>query len=200
MFGVIQGVGGFPRIYTNKQIGFLLPHNDFGYLISMIYTKLKKEDNWQHITYMPNTGMTYKGKFPVYGGVMSKMHHKAFYKDNKLALFQDSNPIAMQTVRDYYITLPNGKTIKDTCLANKLYISNKLWGRYAFVFENIELHSGDVITVFSEAAYTIGCYFKLKMLFNEKGESGSTAYDVEHKVIEWLPPTKENIIQEYHFD
>lgn len=166
----------------------------------MKYTKLKKEDNWQHITYMTNTGMTYKRKFPVYMGAMSKMRHKAFYKDNKLALIQDSNIFAMDGVRDYYIILPNGKVVKDFGYANKVYVSNKLWGRDAFVFENIELHSGDIITVFSEAAYTIGCYFKLKMLFNEKGESESVGYDVEHKVIEWLPPTKENIIQEYHFD
>lgn len=197
MFGVTQGGGGFPRIYTNKQIGFLLPHNDFGYLISMQYSKLKKEDNWQHITYMPNTGMLYKRKFPVYIGVMSKMRHKAFYRDNKLALYHIT---AMDTVRDYYITLPNGQIIKDTCFARNVYVSNKLWGRGVFVFENIELHSGDVITVFSEAAYTIGCYFKLKMVFNEKGESECIGYDVEHKVIEWLPPTNENRIQEYHFD
>ena len=199
MFGISQG-GGSPRLYTNKQIGFLLPHNDWGYLISMRFTKLKKEDNWQHITYMPYTGMKYKGKFPVYMCSMSKMHHKAFYKDNKLALIQDSDIFAMDTVRDYYITLPNGQIIKDNCLARNVYVSNKLWGRGAFVFENIELHSGDVITVFSEAAYTIGCYFKLKMIFNEKGESESVGYDVEHKVIEWLPPTKENSIQEYYFD
>ena len=197
MFGVTQGGGGFPRIYTNKQIGFVLPQNEFGYVISMNYTKLKKEDNWQHITYMPNTGLTYKRKFPVYVGVMSKMNHKAFYKDNKLALIQVS---AMDTVRDYYITLPNGQIIKDIAFARNVYVSNKLWGRGAFVFENIELHSGDVITVFSEAAYTIGCYFKLKMVFNEKGESQCTGYDVEHKVIEWLPPTNENRIQEYRFD
>ena len=197
MFGVNQGGGGFPRIYTNKQIGFFVPHNNLGYLISMAYSKLKKEDNWQHITYMPNTGLTYKRKFPVYVGAMSKMRHKAFYKDNKLALIHYSN---MDTVRDYYIILPNGKIVKDFGFANKVFVSNKLWGRNAFVFENIELHSGDVITVFSEAAYTIGCYFKLKMDFNEKGESESTGYDVEHKVIEWLPPTKENIIQEYRFD
>ena len=177
-----------------------MPHNDSGYLLSMTMSKLKKEDNWQHITYMPNTGLTFRRKIPIYKGAMSKMHHKAFYKDNKLALIQDSNIYAMDTVRDYYIILPNGKIVKDFGFANKVYVSNKLWGRGAFVFENIELHSGDVITVFSEAAYTIGCYFKLKMLFNEKGESGSTAYDVEHKVIEWLPPTKENIIQEYYFD
>lgn len=197
VFGITQGGGGSPHIYTNKQIGFFLPHNDFGYLISMRYTKLKKEDNWQHITYMTNTGMFYKGKIPIYVGVMSKMQHKAFYKDNKLVLF---NIAGMDGVRDYYITLPNGKTIKDTCFARKVYISNKLWGRGAFVFENIELHSGDIITVFSEAAYTIGCYFKLKMEFNEKGESESTGYDVEVKVIEWLPTTNENKIQEYHFD
>ena len=166
----------------------------------MRYSKLKKEDNWQHITYMPNTGMKYNGKFPVYIAAMSKMHHKAFYKDNKLALIQDSNILAMDSVRDYYITLPNGQIIKDIGFARNVYVSNKLWGRYAFVFENIELHSGDVITVFSEAAYTIGCYFKLKMVFNEKGESESVGYDVEHKVIEWLPLNYEKNIQEYHFD
>ena len=177
-----------------------MPHNDFGYLISMKYTKLKKEDNWQHITYMANTGMTYKRKFPVYMGAMSKLHHKAFYRDNKLALIQDSNIFAMDTVRDYYITLPNGQIIKDTGFARKVYASNKLWGRDGFVFENIELHSGDVISVFSEAAYTIGCYFKLKMEFNEKGECECSGYDAETKVIEWLQPTIENRIQEYHFD
>lgn len=163
----------------------------------MRYSKLKKEDNWQHITYMPNTGMTYKLKFPMYVGVMSKMHHKAFYKDNKLVL---SNIGGADGVRDYYITLPNGQIIKDIAFAKRVYVSNKYWGRGAFVFENIELHSGDIITVFSEAPYTIGCYFKLKMEFNEKGESQSVGYDVEHKVIEWLPPNNENIIQEYHFD
>ena len=200
MFGINQGGGGFPRTYTNKQIGFLLPHNEGGYLISMYFTKLKKEDNWQHITYMPNTGLWYNGKFPVYIGSMSKLHHKAIYKDNKLALMQVSHILAWDTVRDYYITLPNGQIIKDVCFAESVYVSNKLWGYSAFVFENIELHSGDVITVFSKAAYTIGCYFKLKMVFNEKGESESVGYDVEHKVIEWLPPTNENIIKEYHFD
>lgn len=174
-----------------------MPHNDFGYLISMNYTKLKKEDNWQHITYMANTGMRYNGKIPVYIGGMSKMHHKAIYRDNKLALIQVAN---MDRVRDYYITLPNGQIIKDIGFARNVYVSNKLWGRGAFVFENIELHSGDVITVFSEAAYTIGCYFKLKMEFNEKGESEGTGYDVEVKVIEWLSPDRDNIIQEYHFD
>ena len=198
VFGINQGGGGLPRLYTNKQIGFLLPHNDSGYLISMVYSKLKKEDNWQHITYMPYTGMKYKGKIPLYIGGMSKMQHKAFYSDNKLALIH--NTTARDTVRDYYITLPNGQIIKDICFARNVYVSNKLWGRGAFVFENIELHSGDVITVFSEAAYTIGCYFKLKMVFNEKGESQSVGYDVEHKVIEWLPPTNENRIQEYHFN
>ena len=190
----------FPRLYTNKQIGFLLPHNDFGYLISMIFTKLKKEDNWQHITYMAYPGTLYKRKIPLYIGAMSKMHHKAFYRDNKLALIQDSNIFAMDTVRDYYITLPNGQIIKDICFARNVYVSNKLWGSYAFVFENIELHSGDVITVFSEAAYTIGCYFKLKLEFNEKGESESVGYDVEHKVIEWLPPIKDNVIADYYFN
>lgn len=200
MFGVTQDGEGSPRLYTNKQIGFLLPHNDLGYLISMKYTKLKKEDNWQHITYMADTGMRYKRNFPVYMGAMSKLNHKAFYRDNKLALIQDSNIFAMDTVIDYYVTLPNGQIIKDIGFARKVYVSNKLWGRGAFVFENIELHSGDVITVFSEAAYTIGCNFKLKMVFNEKGESQCTGYDVEHKVIEWLPPDNKNIIQEYHFD
>ena len=202
MFGINQGGGGLPRLYTNKQIGFLLPHNDLGYLISMTYTKLRKEDNWQHITYRANTALTYKRKFPVYAGAMSKLQHKAFYRDNKLALIHDTKPFifAMDTVRDYYITLPNGQIIKDNGYARNVYGSNKLWGRGAFVFENIELHSGDVITVFSEAAYTIGCYFKLKMEFNEKGESQSNGYDVEHKVIEWLPPTSDNVIQDYYFD
>lgn len=177
-----------------------MPHNDSGYLLSMTMSKLKKEDNWQHITYMPNTGLTFRRKIPIYKAAMSKLHHKALYSNNKLALIQDSNIYAMDRVRDYYIILPNGKIVKDFGYANKVYISNKLWGKGAFVFENIELHSGDIITVFSEAAYTIGCYFKLKLEFNEKGESESVGYDVEHKVIEWLPPTKENIIQEYHFD
>ena len=199
MFGISQDAG-YPRIYSNKQIGFFVPHNNLGYLISMTMSKLKKEDNWQHISYMPSTGLTYKRKIPVYKGAMSKLHHKAFYSNNKLALIQDSNNYVMDTVRDYYIILPNGKIVKDNGFAKKVYVSNKLWGRGAFVFENIELHSGDVITVFSEAAYTIGCYFKLKMEFNEKGESQSIGYDVEHKVIEWLPPAKENIIQEYYFD
>lgn len=178
----------------------MLPHNDLGYLMSIKYCKLKKEDNWQHITYMPNTGMTYKGKFPVYIGAMSKMHHKFLYSNNKLVLMQDSSFSATDGVRDYYITLPNGQVIKDICLARRVYVNNKYWGMYAFVFENIELHSGDVISVFSEAAYTIGCYFKLNMNFDEKGEGESVGYEVENKVIEWLPLTRENIIQEYHFD
>lgn len=168
--------------------------------MSIGYAKLKKEDNWQHITYKPYTGLKYKGKFPVYLGEMSKMHHKAFYSNNKLALIQDSNVSALDTIRDYYITLPNGKIIKDSCFARKVYVSNKLWGRYAFVFENIDLQNGDVITVFSEAAYTIGCYFKLKMSFNEKGESESVGYEVDTKVIEWLPPTRDNIIDDYYFN
>ena len=124
--------------------------------------KLKKEDNWQHITYMPNTGVR-AYRMPNYLGVMSPLIHKGFYSDNKLVLVHKTSPFALDNIRDYYITLPNGETIKDTCFAKKVYISNKLWDRYGFVFENIELHSGDVISVFSEAAYTIGCYFKLKL-------------------------------------
>ena len=159
--------------------------------------KLKKEDNWQHITYMPYTGMMSYG-MPNYFGVMSSLIHKGFYSDNKLVLVHKTSPYAFDTMRDYYITLPNGKTIKDTCFAIKVYISNKLWGFRAFVFENIELHSGDVITVFSEAAYTIGCYFKLKMEFNQKGECECVGYDAETKVIEWLPSTDENTVEEYY--
>ena len=176
-----------------------MPHNIRGYLVSLAYTKLKKEDNWQHITYMPDTGMGYHG-MPNYFGAMSALIHKGFYSDNKLVLSHKKINSGLPLIRHYYITLPNGKTIKDTCFALNVYVSNKIWGGNAFVFENIELHSGDVITVFSEAAYTIGCYFKLKLEFNEKGECECSGYDAETKVIEWLPPTNENRIQEYHFD
>ena len=148
---------------------------------------------------MPNTGMRAYG-MPNYLGVMSALIHKGLYSNNKLALIHKNITSVLDLVRHYYITLPNGKTIKDTYFAKKVYISNKLWDRYAFVFENIELHSGDVITVFSEAAYTIGCYFKLKIEFNEKGEFKCSGYDAETKVIEWLQPTGENTIEEYHFD
>ena len=175
----------------------MLPHSIKGYLVSFAMCKLKKEDNWQHITYMPSTGLR-AYRMPNYLGVMSPLIHKCFYSDNKLVLVHKTSPYALDNIRDYYITLPNGETIKDTCFAKKVYISNKLWDRYGFVFENIELHSGDVITVFSEAAYTIGCYFKLKMVFNEKGECQCSGYDAETKVIEWLPPTGENTVEEYY--
>ena len=175
----------------------MLPHNIKGYLVSLAMCKLKKEDNWQHITYMPSTGVRAYG-MPNYLGVMSPLIHKGFYSDNKLVLVHKTSPYALDNIRDYYITLPNGETIKDTCFAKKVYISNKLWDRYGFVFENIELHSGDVISVFSEAAYTIGCYFKLKLEFNAKGECQCSGYDAETKVIEWLPPTGENTVKEYY--
>ena len=176
----------------------MLPHTNSGYLVSLS-TPLKKEDNWQNISY-GYTGLTYKEKFPLFHGIMSKMTYKAFYSNKKLALSLNSFNIAMDSIRDYYITLPNGKIIKDICWAQKVYVSGKRWSSRAFIFENIDIQNGDVITVFSEAAYTIGCYFKLKMLFNEKGESQSTGYDVEHKVIEWLPMTKANRVKEYYFD
>ena len=127
------------------------------------------------------------------------MTYKAFYSNKKLALSLNSFNIAMDTIRDYYITLPNGKIIKDICCAQKVYVSGKRWSSRAFIFENIHIQNGDVITVFSEAAYTLGYYFKLKMEFNEKGESQSTGYDVEYKVIEWLP-INDNRVQEYYFD
>ena len=165
----------------------------------MPFTPLKKGDNWQNISYS-YTGINYNGKFPLYKGCMSEMRHKAFYSDKKLALVQDSFNLATDGVRDYYIILPNGKIIKDICCAEKVYVSGKRWGKRAFIFENIDIQNGDVITVFSEAAYTIGCYFKLKMEFNEKGESVSVGFDVENKVIEWLPITKANRVKEYYFD
>lgn len=176
-----------------------MPHNIKGYLISLYMCKLKKEDNWQHITYMPYTGMMSYG-MPNYFGAMSPLNHKGFYSDNKLVLVHKTSPYALDAIRDYYITLPNGKIIKDDCFAIEVYVSNKLWATRGFVFENIELHSGDVITVFSEAAYTIGCYFKLKLEFNEKGECECSGYDAETKVIEWLPETEENRVKEYYFD
>lgn len=175
----------------------MLPHTKSGYLVSL-FIPLKKEDNWQNISY-GYTGYTYKQKFPYFQGIMSKMTYKAFYSNKKLALSLNSFNIAMDTIRDYYITLPNGKIIKDICCAQKVYVSGKRWSSRAFIFENIDIHNGDVITVFSEAAYTLGYYFKLKMNFNEKGESESVAYDVEHKVIEWLPII-DNRVQEYYFD
>lgn len=177
----------------------MLPHNDSGYLAA-ISTPLKKEDNWQNITYMSNTGARTWSGLPLYLGMMSKMTHKAFYSNKKLALSLNSFNIAMINIRDYYIILSNGKIIKDTCYAEKVYVSGKRWCSRAFIFENIDIQNGDVITVFSEADYTLGYYFKLKMDFNEKGESESVGYDVEHKVIEWLPYTDVNHIKEYHFD
>ena len=177
----------------------MLPHNDSGYLVSLT-TPLKKEDNWQNISYMSNTGMRYKSGLPLYLALMSNMTHKAFYSNKKLALLLNSFNIATDGIRDYYIILPNGKIIKDICCAENVYVSGKRWGRRAFIFENIDIQNGDVITVFSEANYTLGYYFKLKMDFNEKGESESVGYDVEHKVIEWLPLTKANRVKEYYFD
>lgn len=177
----------------------MIPHNDSDYLVAL-NTPLKKEDNWQNISYMSNTGMRYKNGLPLYMGIMSNMTHKAFYSNKKLALSLNSSNIATVDIRDYYIILSNGKIIKDICCAENVYVFDKRWGRRAFIFENIDIQNGDVITVFSEADYTLGYYFKLKMNFNEKGESESVGYDVEYKVIEWLPKTKENRVKEYHFD
>ena len=71
---------------------------------------------------MPNTGLRAYG-MPNYFGVMSALIHKGFYSDNKLVLVHKTSSRALELIRDYYITLPNGETIKDTCFAKKVYIS-----------------------------------------------------------------------------